>query len=211
MIGISLASHSTLCTRQCCTGPLAIGLDTTASSTSMSFVLRHLEHVGLQLARYVIPEGFFELLEIDWCPRCSAAPDPDDRSVFDEWYSGMVEASEEIGLPIAYRGDTDILLRRAGFEVEEHLTIPLVCCCGPRERYSPNEDSDKFKMADDLMSWMRSAMGVDGMGDWPGRWSGFMMELFTRFKGYSQAEVEALDRRLCHAVQRPNCPFYFDL
>lgn len=44
-----------------------------------------------------------------------------------------------------------------------------------------------------------------------GSWSAMCMEPFTRYRGWTPADVDYLDERLVEAVNRFLCPFYFHL
>ncbi|KAK5121062.1 hypothetical protein LTR85_005546 [Meristemomyces frigidus] len=145
--------------------------------------------------RHVTSGGQAEFVEIDWQPRCDVPnPSVQDRAAFREWWTNMLEATRQQGKPIEYRQDTGALLTQAGFTGIQHEESRIQTVA-PWQDHAARDVAEAFQVA---------------MGDAASRpWSGFSMELFTRFRGYTPADVDYLDSRLVEAVNRSGSPFYF--
>lgn len=136
----------------------------------------------------------------DWKPRYDVLDSRlrDDAAAFDEWWTNMRAATLEHGTPIQYQQDTGRLLGEAGFTEIRHEER-RVCIVAAWDDLVGREIAEAF----------RAAMGDAGTKPW----SGFSMELFTRYRGYHPAQVDELDARLVRAVSRysVHVPFYWNL
>lgn len=125
----------------------------------------------------------------------------------------MEAASRQLGSPLEYRQDTGQLLQRSGFTEVRHNELPirLVENGGPKDPApASGEQADAWQRRHGLAGDFRAAMGDQPNDDQQRSqpWAGMSMELLTRFRGYTQRDVEYLDERLVEAVNR-NAPYRF--
>ncbi|KAI7214106.1 hypothetical protein KC333_g6198 [Hortaea werneckii] len=160
-----------------------------------------------RLLRHVAPGGFCELIEIDWRPRCDDPNrPPHEAAAFREFWDNLDAASRQAGRPIAYREDTDALLEQAGFVNISHEPVRILLNSDNLAPVSPPSPTAAAAPSNEaIANDFRLAMGYRGS------WSAMCMEPFTRYRGWTPADVDYLDERLVEAVNRFLCPFYFHL
>lgn len=123
----------------------------------------------------------------------------------------MELAFVQMGKPLVDPGSMGAILEAADFIEIEHHTVDIRFGeqGGASEvQYVPgvsNYANDEAMQRKEVANGFRLAMGQKEYRPW----SGFLMELFTRYRGYTPAMVELMEDRLCAAVNRRGSPFYF--
>ncbi|KAF2858077.1 S-adenosyl-L-methionine-dependent methyltransferase [Piedraia hortae CBS 480.64] len=153
---------------------------------------------------YVKPGGWAEFVEIDWTPRYDGLCNEDDRRALEKWWNDLVLASQTMGRSIQLPLRVEQLITRAGFVNIRHEMRAMNCGRKAARFYA--DERERWR-ADACYRGVTGSMGCKDLRPW----SGLSMELLTRFGGYTRAEVEALDARLCDAILRPENPFYFNI